>query len=75
MKKFVFGMIVLLAVLHQDFWFWDSTYVVLGFLPIGLFYHALISLTAGFLWWLAIKHCWPKGVDDSHPSADGESTK
>ncbi len=76
MKKFVFGMIILLAVLHQDFWFWDSTYAVFGFLPIGLFYHALVSLSAGFLWWLAIKHCWPEGVDvdESNPPAGGEST-
>jgi hypothetical protein len=27
--------------LHQDFWLWDDPTVLLGFLPIGLAYHAL----------------------------------
>lgn len=26
--------------LHQDFWFWKSSELVFGILPIGLAYHA-----------------------------------
>ncbi len=38
--------VVLLYVLHQDFWFWrEARPLVFGFLPIGLFYHA--AFTAG----------------------------
>ena len=33
---------VLLYALHQDFWFWrEARPLVFGFLPIGLFYHAV----------------------------------
>lgn len=65
MKWLVIGLIVLLTLLHQDVWFWD-TYepLVFGFIPIGLAYHAMISIMAAFLWFLAIKFCWPEGVDD-----------
>lgn len=59
MKQVVWFLIVALLVLHQDFWWWDSGYLVLGFMPIGLFYHAGISLAAGVTWWLATKYCWP----------------
>lgn len=70
MKKLVYGLLILLAVLHQDFWWWD-TYdpLVFGFIPIGLAYHAGVSLAAAILWALAIRHCWPAGVDDDEPGA------
>ena len=36
--------VVLLYVLHQDFWFWrEARPLVFGFLPIGLFYHAAFT--------------------------------
>ncbi len=35
MKQLIFGSIVLLAVLHQDFWWWDTADPMLfGFIPI-----------------------------------------
>ncbi|MEK6674561.1 MAG: hypothetical protein AABZ47_02780 [Planctomycetota bacterium] len=64
MKKVVYGLIVLLAVFHQDFWWWDDVDpLVLGFIPIGLAYHAGISILAGVFWGLASRYCWPVGVD------------
>ena len=43
-----------LIVLHHDWWFWNDGTLLFGFLPIGLGYHALISLAAGALWaWAA----------------------
>lgn len=65
MRKLVYALIVVLAVLHQDFWWWDDAEtLVFGFLPIGLAYHAGISIAAAVLWALAVRHCWPAGVDD-----------
>ena len=65
MKQLVYGLIVLLAMLHQDFWWWDdSDTLVFGFLPIGLAYHALVSVAAGVLWAMAVKFCWPADVDE-----------
>ncbi|MFQ5494183.1 MAG: DUF3311 domain-containing protein [Phycisphaerae bacterium] len=66
MKWFVYGLIALLAIAHQDFWFWDdSETLVLGFLPIGLAYHAGVSLAAGLLWALAVRYCWPADVEEA----------
>ncbi len=43
-----------LLVLHHDWWFWNDGRLLFGFLPVGLAYHALISLAAGGLWtWAA----------------------
>ena len=48
--KWVIALLVLmLLVLHQDNWFWEDGTLVFGFLPIGLFYHACISLAAALV--------------------------
>ncbi len=73
MRRLVYGSIILLALLHQDFWWWDdSDTVVFGFVPVGLAYHAFLSLAAGVLWALAVKFCWPAGVDvEDTPAGQG----
>ena len=64
MKRVVIALLCLLAVLHQDFWFWDSIDpLVFGFIPIGLAYQIGVSLAAGVLWALAVYYCWPRDVD------------
>jgi hypothetical protein len=63
MKYVVWGLILLLVVLHQDVWFWDDATLVFGFMPITLLYHAMISLAAGFTWWLATKYAWPAELE------------
>ena len=35
-RKLVWTSVILLAILHHDFWFWDDRRLVLGFMPIGL---------------------------------------
>jgi len=65
MKTLVWALVVLLVIVHQDFWWWDdSETLILGFVPIGLFYHALLSVAAGAVWWMAVGYAWPEGVDD-----------
>lgn len=75
MKHFVYGLIILLVVLHQDFWFWDSDYLVFGFLPIGLAYHVGISIAAAVVWGLAIKYCWPDDVEHLEEEIAHESPR
>ena len=55
LKRIVFWIAFLgLIILHHDWWFWSDERLLFGFLPIGLGYHALISLAAGGLWaWAA----------------------
>ncbi len=62
------GLVVLLLILHQDNWFWENKTLVFGFLPIGLFWHACLSLAAAATWFLATKIAWP--VDD--PTGPGK---
>ncbi len=56
--------IVALAVLHQDNWWWDDKTLVFGFMPVGLFWHALISLAAGLSWGLVVLFAWPHELDE-----------
>ena len=62
-KKAVYLALILLGVLHQDFWYWHDTTLVFGFLPVGLAYHAVYSLAAAFLWYLALTYAWPSDVE------------
>ena len=55
--------LVLLLVLHQDNWLWEDDTLVFGFIPIGLFYHACLSVAAGVVWFLATKFCWPTELE------------
>ena len=66
----IYGLVVVLALLHQDFWFWDDSTLVFGFMPVGLFYHALYSIAAACLWAAAVKWAWPSEVEAFAEAAD-----
>lgn len=71
----IVGLVVLLLVLHQDNWFWLDDRLILGFIPIGLFWHACISVGASLTWFLATKIAWPLDtaiVDESAKSEVSE---
>ena len=75
MKFVVYGLIVVLAIFHQDFWWWDRLEpLVFGFIPISLAYQAGVSVAAAVLWAMAVKYCWPKEADvvDAMPDPTGE---
>ena len=76
MKRLVYGLIILLGVLHQDFWWWDDAEtLVLGFLPIGLAYHAGVSVAAGVLWAMAVRYCWPHDLDTDEDLVSGQGER
>ena len=52
-----------LYLLHQDFWFWRSSHLVFGFIPVGLFYHACFSVAAALLMWLLVTFAWPSHLE------------
>ena len=62
------GLVVLLLILHQDNWLWNNDTLLMGFLPIGLFWHACISIAATATWFLATKIAWP--FDESSSEGD-----
>jgi hypothetical protein len=56
--------VVALYMLHQDFWFWRTAHpLVFGFIPIGLFYHAVFSVAASLVMWLLVKYAWPSHLE------------
>ena len=63
MKTLVWVLVVILLIIHQDFWFWEDSRLVFGFIPIGLFYHACISIAAGIVWYVATVVAWPEEID------------
>ncbi len=69
MKRIVFWIALLaLMILHHDWWFWNDGRLLFGFLPIGLGYHALISLAAGALWAWAAFDALSEYFADDEPS-------
>lgn len=76
MKKHLLVLaVVVLYVLHQDIWFWRSSYLVFGFIPIGLFYQGCFSVAAALLMWLLVTHAWPshleQEVEEANTREDG----
>ncbi len=63
-RRWVWAGFIALFVFHQDSWWWDDRHFVFGFLPIGLAYHALLTLAAGLLWALASRYAWPSEIEE-----------
>lgn len=72
MRKLVWALVLLLVVIHQDNWFWDDDYLVFGFMPIGLFYHACISIAASVVWFLATRFCWDEDLAEIAAAPNAE---
>ena len=56
--------VVALYILHQDIWFWRSSRLVFGFIPIGLFYQGCFSIAAALLMWLLVTYAWPSHLEE-----------
>ncbi|MBT4864068.1 MAG: hypothetical protein HON53_02965 [Planctomycetaceae bacterium] len=72
MRYVVWGLLLILVVLHQSGIAIDSTKLLFGFLPEGLAVHIGISLAAGATWLLATLYAWP--IDESSESENAESS-
>lgn len=73
MRYVVWFLVLVLVIIHQDFWNWESETLVFGFMPISLFYHACISLSAGIVWLLACQFAWPEDLSDAVEDFAGEA--
>jgi len=63
-------LVVLLMVLHQDWWLWDNNTLLFGFMPVGLAWHIGISIAASLLWAHICFWHWPKELDEIESMAD-----
>ncbi len=73
MKTVIWVLVVVLLILHQDNWLWDNDRLVFGFLPIGLAYHAGISIAASIVWYLATLYAWPHELEQVVREDEGGS--
>jgi hypothetical protein len=74
-KKILCGAVLLLAVLHQDCWFWYDTRLVLGFVPVGLAYHVGYCFMASLVMALLVKYAWPSWLENVEASAADAQNK
>jgi hypothetical protein len=66
MRLIFAGIVVAVYLLHQDLWFWRTARpLAFGFLPIGLFYHALYCLLCSAVMMLLVKYDWPVHFDEA----------
>ncbi len=62
-----------LYVLHQDFWFWRAARpLVLGFIPIGLFYHACYAFATAMVMVLLVRQAWPSHLEEGGDEGGGD---
>ena len=55
LRRILYSLLVVLYVLHNDFWFWGTSQIVLG-LPIGLLYHIVFCIAASLLMYSLVKY-------------------
>ena len=53
----LYSLLVLLFILHNDFWLWGTPQLILG-LPVGLLYHIVFCLVASLLMFFIVKFVW-----------------
>tara|TARA_B100000900_G_scaffold413516_1_gene437700 strand:+ start:119 stop:340 length:222 start_codon:yes stop_codon:yes gene_type:complete len=63
-KEVVITFMLVLFVLHQDFWFRDDATLILGILPIGLAYHMAFTVLAATAWLVIVRFAWPKYLEE-----------
>lgn len=51
----LYALLLLLFLLHNDFWFWETSQLVLG-VPVGLLYHIGFCLAATLLMAALVKY-------------------
>jgi hypothetical protein len=73
-SKLIWSLVVVLLVLHCDFWFWSDRSLVLGFMPVGLFYQALISVLAALAWAVVVKYAWPTWIEEWASGAETDDS-
>lgn len=57
-----FAGLILLFLLHNDFWLWNDARFVFG-LPIGLLYHIVYCIAASVLMYSLVRYAWPESLE------------
>lgn len=57
-RVLLYAALVVLYLLHNDFWLWQSSALVAG-LPVGLAYHTLYCVVVSIVMALLVRFAWP----------------
>ena len=67
------ALVLAVFLLHQDLWNWSKTEpLILGFLPIGLAYHAAYCVLAALMMLVLVEFAWPAHLDRIESETDDE---
>ncbi len=69
-RGILYGVLVLLFVLHNDWWLWGDTRQVAG-LPIGLAFHLAYTFATAAVMALLVRHAWPADLEVEVESGTG----
>ncbi len=64
MKRALAGGLVLVILLHQDFWLAKNATLLFGFLPAGLAYHMAYTGLAALAMAALVRWAWPRELED-----------
>jgi len=67
-RRVVWGLVVALAALHHDFWFWSDPTLLFGAVPVTLAWHGGLSIAASGVWWLVTRYAWPEDTSSEASS-------
>jgi len=57
---------LLVLFLRHDYWNWDTPgYLLFGFLPVGLWWQALVTILASIMMWLMVTLAWPSHLEET----------
>ena len=60
---------LLVLFLRHDYWNWDTPgYLLFGFLPVGLWWQALVTILASIMMWLMVTLAWPSHLEQKTSS-------
>lgn len=64
-RKIFYTLLLVLFLLHQDFWFKGDPSMLFGFLPVTFGWHIGFSVAASLLWAYACSSAWPTSLEES----------
>jgi hypothetical protein len=70
MKWALAAVVLGVALLHQDTWWWKSRDLVGGVLPVGLAYHVGFCLVASLTMALLVRLAWPAHLETGEPAPE-----
>ena len=74
-KLFAAALILIMVVVHQDFWNWGVTERTFGGLPRGFAFQVGLSAAAALMWWIVTLVAWPKDEFAETESNDDSQSK